>query len=221
MATWALNTILFKKYNSPIFSKAVLFFGLIIWLLAVGSGLAILYDYVNAPANVLAPLAFWPATSHVMFTKDHPNLVMAVHPHCVCTKASMNELARLMTVMPGQLSVHILFQKPSSFPKNWAKSSIWEQASEIPGVDLVEDIDGAEAKLFRATVSGQVFLYNEKGALIFSGGITGARGHEGDNKGRSAIERWLKYRQVTGTESFVFGCSLFTQQEPIVHNNKK
>ena len=42
-----------------------------------------------------------------------------------------------------------------------------------------------------------------------SGGITGSRGHAGDNAGRTAILALL-HRETSGRDgSFVFGCSLF------------
>ena len=43
-----------------------------------------------------------------------------------------------------------------------------------------------------AITSGQTLLYDTKGHLVFSGGITGGRGHEGDNTGRESIEKYLQ-----------------------------
>ena len=52
---------------------------------------------------------------------------------------------------------------------------------------MLRDDDGAEARRFGAETSGQTLLYDEHGALLFSGGITGARGHAGDNAGRASL----------------------------------
>jgi hypothetical protein len=52
-------------------------------------------------------------------------------------------------------------------------------------------------------------LYDVNGRLLFSGGITGSRGHAGDNAGRTAILALL-HREASGrNDTFVFGCSLF------------
>ncbi len=47
------------------------------------------------------------------------------------------------------------------------------------------------------------------GTLLFSGGITGARGHAGDNAGRAAIVALLNQLNPATTATNVFGCSLF------------
>jgi hypothetical protein len=47
---------------------------------------------------------------------------------------------------------------------------------------------GREAALCKATTSGETVVYDAAGKLRFHGGITGARGHIGDNAGCSAIE---------------------------------
>lgn len=44
---------------------------------------------------------------------------------------------------------------------------------------------------FGAYTSGQVMLYDTDRRLAFNGGITGSRGHEGNNKGRQAITDWI------------------------------
>jgi hypothetical protein len=57
--------------------------------------------------------------------------------------------------------------------------------------------------------SGQTFLYDARGTLLFSGGITGARGHAGDNAGRASIVALLNRAGAATTSTNVFGCSLF------------
>jgi hypothetical protein len=53
-------------------------------------------------------------------------------------------------------------------------------------------------------------LYDARGALLFSGGITGARAHAGDNPGRSALVALLNRQSGThASTTNVFGCSLF------------
>jgi hypothetical protein len=57
-----------------------------------------------------------------------------------------------------------------------------------------------------------VVLYNAAGALLFSGGITAARGHEGDNAGREMVLAHLAANDA-GRRAPVFGCPLFADGE--------
>jgi hypothetical protein len=57
--------------------------------------------------------------------------------------------------------------------------------------------------------SGQTVLYDNEGALLFSGGITGARGHAGDNAGRTSLVELLNRGAAGRSRTSVFGCPLF------------
>jgi hypothetical protein len=52
-------------------------------------------------------------------------------------------------------------------------------------------------------------LYDADGVLLFTGGITGARAHAGDNAGRQALVALLNEMKPNGRTATVFGCSLF------------
>ena len=96
----------------------------------------------------------------------------------------------------GRVSAKVLFVEPPGKPGTWSDGELWQIASEIPGVDRVPDPGGAIAARFHLATSGHTVLYDAAGELRFSGGITAARGHEGDNAGRAAvlaqIEQWLR-----------------------------
>ena len=93
------------------------------------------------------------------------------------------------------------------------KTNLWYDAKAIPGVEVMKDQDGSEARLFQAFTSGQTLLYDSKGHLVFNGGITGSRGHSGDNAGRKAIISLVTEGKANRTNTFVFGCSLFSKME--------
>lgn len=179
-------------------------------MISIGTGLGILYKYENAPSKTLMVPQVWPSASAFSHEKDRATLVMFAHPHCACTRASIGELALLMTRCSGFLEAYVFYMKPKGFPENWAKTDLWKSAAQIPGVHVLEDTDGMEAKIFRATTSGEVLVYGKEGSLLFSGGITGSRGHAGDNAGRSSIVSLLMERKVLRKDTFVFGCSLFS-----------
>lgn len=84
------------------------------------------------------------------------------------------------------------------------------------------DDNGAEANRFHAATSGQTLLYDAAGRLLFSGGITGSRGHSGDNAGQTAIVSLVNSGAAELTETSVFGCPLFEPKSecPIPKDDK-
>jgi hypothetical protein len=189
--------------------RVVILTSITLWLLVVGIGLSVLSGYENTPGVAAKPLASWPADSQIQRATGRPTLVMLVHPHCPCSRASIGELALLMAQSQGRLAAYVLFLKPAGFSDDWEKTDLWQSAAGIPGVQPIVDNDGMEARRFHATTSGQTVLYDAEGRLLFSGGITLARGHAGDNAGRSAIVSLVNAKVAEQTETPVFGCPLF------------
>jgi hypothetical protein len=181
----------------------------LLWLGVVGAGLGILWDFENRPGAAAHPPPQWPADSRLKPATDRPTLIMLAHPRCSCTRASIGELAVLMAQAAVRPQTYVLFLKPAQFALDWEKSPLWHSAAAIPNVTVVRDDDGLEARRFGAATSGQSLLYDVNGRLLFSGGITGSRGHAGDNAGRTAILALL-HQETSGRDSaLVFGCSLF------------
>jgi hypothetical protein len=180
------------------------------WIVVTGLGLALLWKYENAPGPAVTAPANWPSDSSIRPATDRATLIMLAHPHCPCTRAGIGELARLMAQAPGRARAFVLFLKPAGSSTDWEKSDLWQSAASIPDVTVIVDDDGAEARRFHAQTSGQTALYDVKGRLLFSGGITGSRGHSGDNAGRSAIVSLLNTGDAERTETLVFGCPLYS-----------
>jgi hypothetical protein len=190
-------------------ARVLLLVGTICWLLVISFGLWILWGYENTPGKAAEAPHQWPADSKIQPARDHPTLVILAHPHCPCTRATIGELASIMAHSQRRLTAYVLFVKPAGFPDDWDKSDLWHSAGSIPGVTVVIDDEGAEADRFHAATSGQSLLYDAGGSLLFSGGITGSRGHYGDNAGQSAIVSFVNSGAAERTESVVFGCPLF------------
>ncbi len=179
-----------------------------VWALLIGVGLGLLWAYENAPGPGAVPPSQWPADSRIQPARDRATLLMLAHPHCPCTRASIGELARLMTQAQDRVTTYVLFLKPAASADDWEKTDLWQSAAGIPGVNVVIDEGGVEAQRFQAVTSGQTVLYDAEGSLLFSGGITGSRGHSGDNAGRSAIVSLLHTGEAERSETFAFGCPL-------------
>lgn len=175
----------------------------------MGIGLSIVWRYENTPGVGATPPSAWPVDSKIDRAADRATLVLVVHPHCPCSRASLGELSVLMAHSQGRMSTHVLFIRPIGFSEDWEKTDLWKTAAAIPGVQVLSDVGGVEARRFQSATSGQAILYDAQGVLLFSGGITGSRGHSGDNAGRSAIVSLLNHERAEREEAFVFGCPLF------------
>jgi hypothetical protein len=191
----------------------------IAWVVAVVFGLRALLNYESAPGRVGAVPQTWPATSKIQRASDRPTLIMLAHPHCPCTGASMDELAHVMARVQGKVAAYVLFYKPrhpsrigGSGP-DWENTQLRQAAAQIPGVTVLSDIEGAEARRFGAETSGHTLLFDPSGRLLFNGGITWSRGHSGDNAGEGAIVSLVNNHRSGRSETLVFGCSLTDRQQ--------
>ena len=185
-----------------------------VWLCGMFAGALWMTRYSNIPGPVANAPAHWPAHTAIVLSRTNSTLVMFAHPHCPCTQASVSELERLMARTQGQISAYVLLLKPAELPAGWTDTALWRRASLIPGVTMKVDTDGAEARRFGAETSGDTVVYGADGHLLFHGGITVSRGHEGDNHGLSAIVALSQKRPVRIAQTPVFGCSLFANECP-------
>jgi hypothetical protein len=177
-----------------------------VWAIGLFLGTFILAEYSLRPGAEAAAPAQWPQESLLERAASGPTVVMAVHPRCPCTRASIEELARLAARVGSRARIAALFFDPGNRGSDWIESGLWSSARAIPGVECIRDTGGAEIRRFGVETSGQVLVYDAAGALVFRGGITGARGHAGDNAGRSAVEAWILEGRSTASSTPVFGC---------------
>jgi hypothetical protein len=184
---------------------------------AIGSAKMLRYEFTPGPAG--RPSAFWPSGSDIHPESHCARLVMVVHPRCPCTRASIAELAQVMTRAQGSVAAYLLFYRPRTFPPGWEQTDLWRSAAAIPGVTVIPDPEGREAQRFGAVTSGDVRLYDRAGQLLFTGGITGSRGHVGDNAGCDSVIRLLTCGAGDGAakapralaarpHTFVYGCPI-------------
>jgi len=179
-----------------------------LWLAVVGGGMHRLWRYASDPGAEAAAPAHWPPESRIARAPGRATLVMFAHPHCPCTRASVGELAWLVAHFGPQIDPHVLVLRAPSTPPGWEEGDIGRLAADVPGVHVEVDAGGVEAARFGAKTSGHVLLYDAGGRLLFSGGITGARGHAGDNLGRARVASLLATGTADRADSPVFGCAL-------------
>ncbi|HET9627718.1 MAG TPA: hypothetical protein VFP84_40450 [Kofleriaceae bacterium] len=180
-----------------------------IWLVLVGAGGYAIYHYEATAGAVATSGATWPAGSALARARDRPTVLMFAHPECGCTAASLAELAIAVDAAAAPPRVLVVFVGAFS-DAALAASDNWTAAGRITGAIRIHVAGGpaGEARRFGARTSGHVAVYDARGALVFSGGITGARGHAGDNVGRRAVIAALRGAASAPAVHAVFGCSL-------------
>ena len=184
----------------------------LVWLLAAGTGFALVLNYQRASGRTGTAPEHWPATAQITPDTKRDTLVMFAHPLCPCTRASMEELNRLLARHHGQVTAHVVFIQPETFTAGQVQSGLWQSAAAMPEVAVHTDTNGVQAKLFGAETSGYVLLYDAQGRLLFRGGITGGRGHAGDNAGEDDVGTLLGGEVVHEQQTPVYGCSLLNPE---------
>jgi hypothetical protein len=182
--------------------------GFLLWATAVVFGLVQLWRYENAPGIAASAPATWPDNDSIPRPRHRPTLVVLIHPQCSCSRATLSELERLQARLQREVDTYVLMLSPAT-KRDWTRSPLWQRAAAIQGITVVADGDGRQAARFGGYTSGQALLYDTAGMLVFSGGITASRGHEGDNAGRTAIEQLVAHASADRSSTFVFGCALF------------
>ncbi len=173
-------------------------------------GISLLMRYDARPGISGRAPARWPdGTSIREASHDKLTLVMMAHPRCPCTRASLSELELIMARCRRRLEARVVFVTPPGTACEWAQTASWRKAASIPGLEVSVDAGGAEARRFHAFTSGQVFLYDQRGVLAFSGGITPSRGHVGGNAGQDAIVALARAQAPPTHATLAYGCSLF------------
>jgi hypothetical protein len=175
-----------------------------VWAIVVLGGFNALLRYEGAAAPVRpAPLA-----DVSLALAGKPSLILALHPKCPCSAASVAELEKIYSHAPDKFSITVLAYKPAGEADSWVETTSIAAVRKL-NPRVVIDRDGTAARRLGMTTSGQVIIYDAAGQLVFNGGITSARGHRGDNLGEQEALDVIRGGAPSQTCSPVFGCSLF------------
>lgn len=184
----------------------------VLWAGVLIGGVAVLGQYQGEPgAQRPAPAAI-PIIPGVSAHPDRHTLLVAIHPHCPCTHATVGELERVLTDVHragGEMpAVFAMVYRPGYEASAWAETTLRDRLDGLPGVTLVDDPDGRHGTSVGALTSGHVVLYSPEGEPVYQGGITAGRGHEGDNAGKLALLDHLLNRAEAKSQTHVYGCEL-------------
>jgi hypothetical protein len=208
IALWAGTSVQTKSNETSQQTHRWAYVLVVGWLAAVIGGLGWLALYANTPARETEPPSTWPVNPQISLNQELPTLLLFAHPHCPCTRATVAELAKIAAQAPGRFAASVVLFKPADSDEGWEQSDLARSAEAIPGMQLIVDTDARLAGKFHATTSGQTMLYSPAGKLMFCGGITAARGHEGDNAGAAAIVALLTGKPTDVARTPVFGCPI-------------
>jgi hypothetical protein len=181
-----------------------------LWMVGMAVSVIKLQKYAYTPsAPALGGVRTWPAGSRLWQTVNAKTLVVFAHPYCPCTRATLEQLQRILARCRKTPNTHLVFISAGGAAA--IGETLWQDARRIPGVQVVAS--GSEAALFQARTSGQTFVFDEAGTLMFAGGITAGRGHAGDNPGARAVLSLLNAEKSSYRHTSVFGCALFTNPQ--------
>jgi hypothetical protein len=172
-----------------------------------------LVAFDSKPGPEAAPPRTLPRDTAITVTAHRAHLLMFVHPQCGCTNASIAQLRRIEALWRPEnpdITPDITFVvfRPKNSGMQW---NALDDSRRFPASRVLWDEDGVEAKRFRVRTSGTILLYSSGGRLLFSGGITASRGHEGDNYGLTALSERVNAKSPSTAVPFtsrVFGCAL-------------
>jgi hypothetical protein len=187
-------------------STSLWLIALLVWLglLAGGSAWLLRYTFAVGKATVaphVIPSLLSPGASL------RPQLFLALHPQCPCSRATVRELAKILRLVPGRTDVTVLAFAPVDAPEEWLEGRLIAECRKL-NCQIRPDPAGRLAASLGSLTSGRVVLYDKNGRLRYQGGITGSRGHEGDNAGEQAVIEILSGCRESHKSMPVFGCPI-------------
>lgn len=183
-----------------------------LWVATVAAAYEAIRRFETTPGLPASAPRTWPAATAVARTPGTWSLVMLVHPHCSCSRASVQELAEIVEKSRRDVQPTVLVYRPHEMAAGWERTNVYDAATRIRRARVLLDRDGVEARNFGGFTSGQTFLYDDQGRLRFAGGVTSLRGHAGLNSGRMDVIRIANERTGNGSHP-VFGCAITTRGE--------
>ena len=181
---------------------------IVLWLGIGAAGILWLGRYASMAGPETNCSKHWPSELAFDRSEGLPALVVFVHPHCACTASTLGEVERLVAEIPEKMQTFFVFGYPKSMEADWVESPLWNRAGSIPSSKRILDPGGSIASIFGVLISGHCLLYSPAGELVFDGGLTPSRAHEGEAFGRVAVRQLLRGEEPIKQNTPVFGCEL-------------
>jgi hypothetical protein len=185
------------------------------WLVASIAGMTTLWDHEARPGLAAEAPLQWPSDSALVQAHSRSTLLVWIHPRCPCSRSTVSELERLLVHVPEQVDCRVLLSQPKGCEDAFVETELSRAVRQLPNVSVVVDRDQRAAERFGVSTSGQVLLYDEHAKLLFAGGITPGRGHEGDSVGAMTLRSIFRIDPLDSVNQRcdAFGCGLFELTE--------
>ena len=183
------------------------------WLLLVSAGMSMLLGYSLTPGDSGSAAKSWPSESELKLATDRATVVVALHPGCACSNATIAQYERVVAQITSDVTTYFLVNFPAQKPELWNSYNQKSRLAHIPGAQVIKDHDGKITRRFGLETSGHTLLYNKLGQLLFNGGITNGRGHEGTNLADSYLKSLINGEEADFRSFPVFGCNLFSNHD--------
>jgi hypothetical protein len=177
---------------------------LLTWGCALVGGFGLLIRYEATASQTGSPQA---AESTVFRDGNVFSVVIGLHPHCPCSRATVAELLKIYSHVPEKTKITALVFKPKTEADSWIECVSLSTLQKM-NATIVVDTDGERATSLGLNTSGQIQIYSPQGKLLYNGGITGARGHAGDNIGEGKALALLRGEIKFAESAPTFGCSI-------------
>lgn len=177
------------------------------WVVLIAMGVAWQVWYEVTPGGASASPLVRPGDGGLPFHEGRAAFVMALHPRCPCSSASVDALERVVLRRPVNADVIVLVSVPSDASDAWTDSPLVVAARAISGASVVLDTDGERSRSLGMRTSGHLLAYGADGRLAFTGGITPGRGLTCGDAGIERLSELLEQFD-RATEAPVYGCAL-------------
>ncbi len=134
-------------------------------------------------------------------------VILFYHPHCPCTKATVNNFKTISENIEARVHLLALAYRPKDSNETWIETEITKQLREL-GFEIATDTDGTFCRQFDVYTSGHILVYESNERLVFNGGITTSRGHEGSNYALADFLKSIDGSRDANSVWPVFGCPI-------------
>ena len=177
------------------------------WVACIAAAFAYLNRYSSIPGA--ASTVSQSASEFLASVRqpERPIILVAVHPRCPCTNATLAELGDLLARSHGRCDAVVLEFQPLNPVSDWPKPATSLTLGGVR-VRVIADPAGQLAEKIGARTSGHLVFVDAAGAIRFQGGLTLSRGHRGRSPAQDAMLAAITGGKPALTNAPVFGCAL-------------
>ncbi len=167
----------------------------VVWAVLVAGGFAWMHRYDSTPGEPSTVLATkGTATGKWRF-------VVVGTAECPCTNSTLEGVQMAAATYPDDTEVEVRFVGSAGMQDHFYRT-----AARIKGVRIVQGLRPESPETLGAVTSGQTYLFDPSGKLVFEGGMTVGTGND---RPAHAISLYRRARESkTVVHALVYGCAM-------------